>query len=201
MLVGETSIGIETGLRVTGVGIGSRVKSGDGLAPVAGDAVAVAMGVSVSVVKAGTSVIGDNVGNNEVGSTVKGIAVGRAIGIILDGTVGCIAIGVDLNGGFEIGAESDGTIVATGTSGRIIGVGPVGGINIGVTVLGDIDCIGAGSGVTMFIVGGVVGNFVLETGDVGSSEISMRLTTLPELSTVTLESKPQSLSSLSILAC
>lgn len=68
---------------------------------------------------------------------------------------------------------------------------------MGVSVLGDNDGIGAGSDETIFNNGDVVGIAELETGDAESSETSMRLTTSPAMSTVTLDSKPQSVSSVS----
>ena len=126
------------------------------------------MGVCVPMIAGGTNITGDTVGNNKDGTTMKGTAMGIAIGIELDGTIGCNAIGVDLTGGFEIGAELAGTAVF-GMSGRTIGAVFTPGLNIGISVLGGIGSIGDGSGETIFKIGGVVGISELGTGDAESS--------------------------------
>lgn len=148
-------IGDTIGTLVAIGGGGFIIGKGIAVVTIFGIGVATATGVN------GANVIGEIVGNEEIGNTViMGTAAGRAIGTRDGGRTGCIAIGVDLNGGFETGAELVGSLIS-GLTGRAVGVVPVGEVS----VIGDIASIGVGSGTAILIVGGMLGTAGLETGD------------------------------------
>lgn len=146
-------IGDAIGTLVALGGGGFSVGIGISVATIFGIGVATATGVN------GANVIGEIVGNEEIGKTgIMGTAAGRAIGPRDGVTTGCIAIGADLNGGFETGVIGG---LMSGATGRAIGVVPVGGVS----VIGDTVSIGVGSGTAILTAGGILGTTLLETGD------------------------------------
>ena len=93
--------------------------------------------------------------------------------------VGDIAIGVVLKGGFETGAEVDGTVWFTLT-GSGSGVELMVGVETGGLASGKIYCIGLASGAAIIVIDGItVGMETFLVGDADGSIISNALTTCP----------------------